>query len=276
MTISFFNPFHWIIETKTSPHALTLRSSFKDKLRGATTLFFGGFDYNKEGKLDAIMVGIFDICTLGIPLMILLGWDWCKNHENPFVKYFLGFFIRVLNVVFTIARILTALVFAYNPLTLIVTGIVHLISEFIAGGKELREAALSLQVTGKNLEKSSLRDELNREDMYHDNITPLPYADPIEALRINVVPGKSNAIEKLEIARAVQSKNKEGMFEHYNTPGDTSYHLPVFSPDGKCSVDANTGGLKELIRLNIGGVTAELEKTPEGEAILKNIMKLGG
>lgn len=99
-----FRRFIPIIQTKTSPHGITLLSSFKFKLIIAGIMFGGGVDYFEKKQKFSLNLGIFDYCTLGIPFLISFGWAWAKHHANPLVKYGLGFLIGLVHIPVIIKR----------------------------------------------------------------------------------------------------------------------------------------------------------------------------
>lgn len=253
------NPFKGIIKTNIAPHNRTLRTSFEWKLQDAFYVFFG--------VPCKAHFGIFDICTLGIPLIIHQAWGWCSRHKNPRIKYTLGFLVGLFNVPLFISRILVAAVCTYNPVSLMVTWAVHLISQYIAGGKTLKEEAFQLILTDKKNKQLNLRAELTDPEYDKEGLFPRYPSSP-ENLGIKVIFEKAQSI-KLEVKQIFQSTDGEGSQEYL---GNKFCYSPIFK-DGKITTNSeNLKALKALIKLNVGNVTYQLEKTPEGTALLKNIM----
>ena len=150
--LHFFNPGRDIVETKISPHARTLRTNFKQKLKDAFFVVAGSanilgrfyqkklnkFNYENDYEVRK-HIGLLDIVTLGVFQMIdslaLLVW----GSQNFLIKLGLGFIFGIIAIPLAIVRGLIAAVIVFNPLSLIVIGAVHWLSQDVFGGAELNE-----------------------------------------------------------------------------------------------------------------------------------------
>ncbi len=125
-----FRIFTAILETRSSPHAKTLRTTFYDKLKDTFETIFGS---------PARMYGFFDFLTLGLPWLILfLGLESLNLLRSP-----LGFLaplvivpLAIINIPLLAIRFLVSLL-----LTVIASPIVFLVN-FIA--KILAQGELKL------------------------------------------------------------------------------------------------------------------------------------
>lgn len=115
-------------------------------------------------NLYGFRAGLFDWLTLFIPVIIyLLGIktiDLIGKIGNS--NYFFWVFIRVLffllvaiplwllSTALLIARILIAGILVFNPLSLMIIGIVHWVSQHVAEGAELKEKISSVEVLSRN------------------------------------------------------------------------------------------------------------------------------
>lgn len=154
MSIKVFNPFRPIIETDASPHARTLRTSFKQKLKDAFFTIAGSknivaeFTTIENAPHYKPHIGFFDFVTLFIPLIIEALTIILWRKENYPVSITLG----LIAIPLAIVRALIACILVFNPLSLLIIGTVHLISR-IAGGAELKEKANQKKIVCRNSEK---------------------------------------------------------------------------------------------------------------------------
>lgn len=260
------NPFKGIIKTDIAPHNRTLRTDFGQKLEDAFTVFFGA-------PCQANF-GLFDLCTFGIPLAIHQAWCWCLNHKDPLIQYGLGFFVGLFNIPLLVPRFLIALVLTFNPLSLLVTAIVHFISQTLAGGNELKKEALALILTSEKSGAVNLAAELARPSEH----LGYNFFHSLENLRISYEDGRILAesphdqLIKLKVNRVLINQE---CGEKNKMVGNKFCYLPIFA-DGSVDLNAKNlkalKALKALIKLNVGDVTNNFEKTEAGKEILKNIM----
>ena len=256
------NPFKGIIKTDIAPHNRTLRTSFGWKLQDAFTVFFGA-----PCKANA---GVFDLCTLGIPLAIHQAWCWCLNQENPWISYPLGFLVGLINVPLLIPRILVAAICVLNPISLIVTGVVHFISQYIAEGEALKKEAFKLVLSDTEGHKINLDEELVPLNYWSNGEN---YSTPtflsLENFRIQIE-GNTLKVKQVFVSAEVACL-PSALIKHRHI-GDNFCYLPIFKDGQVVKHGENLKALKALMQLNVGNVTENLEKTLEGKELLKNIM----
>lgn len=145
------NFFRIFKETDTLPYARFLRTDFSQKLidaffvfAGTENLFFIWVDsparmWWPSPNYVKDQIGLLDILTLFIPLVL----DRCAKEvwisDNPLVQWGLGFMIGLIVIPLNLVRVVVAGIFAFNPVSFIIIGMIHLFSQYVAGGEKLKQ-----------------------------------------------------------------------------------------------------------------------------------------
>src|SRR5580704_17890270 len=182
-------PLAEIVETKTYPHARTLRTSFLQKLWDTYNAIAG-----KPPLLASKPhVGIFDYLTLYIPAGLLFLMGWCFENENAgknFLATVLLIPVILINIPLLIARVAfsAAATILFSP----ITAIVHGISLLVAG--QSHTEALSLVGQLKNGGEQTLGDYLAQShmDIEELNITIKKSPQEIESTSVEKEVGSSS------------------------------------------------------------------------------------
>ncbi len=197
---SLFNFFSSIFETEGSPHARTLRTDFKQKLKDgffviAGTLSIAGIviigrqDSSEQDYFNDHF-GVLDCLTLFIPAIIECVTALIfMGDSHPAVKFTLGLILGLIAVPIAIIRIVLAGVIVANPLSLLVIFVVDLVAQDYAGGAELKQQVANMPMSSD------------------DNAQPINYSS----------------------ANFVPVSNKQKILDNRAESAQNSYHLPVFS-----------------------------------------------
>jgi hypothetical protein len=258
--ISLINPFRGITETSTSPHARTLRTGLWQKIKDTFFVFAGDFDISNRHQ--GIHVGLFDYPLLGI-FFVLQGFliAFIRNEievKNPILRGILGFFLVVLNIPLMTARYATAAVITLISLPIVT--IVHLTSLILASTQ--KERILRLPVTlnvvtmapGQPLKKSQEEQTIGRY-LQNNDIS----IEDVAILNVLMPDSENNTSKTLKL-------------EFYRKPSFVSSNIASVDNTAKVAFSYSTlfppaeavkKDIQALIDLNIGGVTANLEKTPD-------------
>lgn len=240
-----FNPFSYLFETRTSPHAKTLREGFLQKLKESFYVIFGRGGQKKG--IDNFTVGVVDCLTLGSLLALSIMGDWFEeNREKNIltkVMYYpsqaLAFFSFFLRVVLSCLILISAI-----P---IIT-VVHAASSLIA--QSIFSKALDVQGEYEYFDTST---RIDRGDFLRNVTEPYEYKKEIgtlqEALKKNNIrlqsPDENDC--SCKITRA-----KEGVDIEFTRFSKTFFCTTLSSEPEET--------MAALIRLNLFGVTKAVEE----------------
>lgn len=156
MANNFWSPFADIFETKTYPHARTLRRSFLQKLWDSFFVLLGK-PFNKPNW----HFGVFDYLALFIPRLLALLTNGLFEHASSHLVKLLILLLFLVSIPLMIARGVFAAVttILFLPLIALVHGISRLVSD------EDRAAALCLKGKLENGKEQSLNDCLVENDL---------------------------------------------------------------------------------------------------------------
>ncbi len=135
-----YSPFADIFETKTHPHARTLRTSFSQKLTDAFDIIAG------ELLAETNHVGLFDYFTLFVPYLLIRANEWLEKSGYDTLSSVLF----TINIVIFLPRILVAVIGTILCLPIIAS--VHGISKLIAG----QAYSEALDIKGKKADEEDL------------------------------------------------------------------------------------------------------------------------
>jgi large subunit ribosomal protein L40e len=249
------NPFAGIIETTASPHARTLRTGYWGKVKDAFIVIFGN---SKEGFSNVFGVmdkgsperfGLLDGATLSLfsaPEKLALV---ALHHSNPIIKG-LGGLLLAVTIPLWIARLVLATILVFNPLSLLIIGVVHLVSEHYAGGGDLKTQIISKLATG-TIEQSPPNLDLKNKSSVSGPFMDYSY------------PNKQQAIDNLTISLHNRSDNWTVHNTRLSgTPTDSIGYTPsIFDNANATKQDFE----KALLTLNVDNLTQRLENSTEAE-----------
>ncbi|KTD17931.1 hypothetical protein [Legionella jordanis] len=252
-------PLTELFESRTFPHARTLRTSFLQKLWDTYNAFAGKAPILSRKPHS----GIFDYLTLYAAAGLLFLMLWCfENAHRNFLATVLLLPVALINIPLFIARVAISVVttIAFSPLI----ALVHGISRLAAGQSHVE--ALSLVGRLKNGKEQSLGNYLAKEHM------------DIEELNVTI----KKSPQKLDIA----SLGKDDGFSSYQlmfwrkatgssaglacegclNGGCDTNHAP-FSVEIKpheASATKQAANIHALFKLNVGDVVSNIEEADIG------------
>lgn len=256
MALEFLNPLDRVIETKVSPHARCLRTSFTEKLKDAFLIFAGDWrnlvDHlnHPDSKLFLPKhIGLLDLLTLGIPAAFFIFTLSGIKSKNLLVKG-LAIFLGILNLPLLLARFLVAAVLAFNPLSLFIIGMVHLASQYLAGGAALKNKVVTFIKKMTENENNTFttnreypmngKDQIDKFREYND--------DQLAIDSLNVMLSD----RRTAIHFAMPSRDRDKLISFV-------WHTPsVFYKNSNNNADREEFE-KALLKLNCGGITNEIE-----------------
>lgn len=137
-----YSPFADIFETKTHPHARTLRTSFSQKLTDAFNIIAGDI------LIDTKRIGLFDYFTLFVPYLLIKANKWLDNSGYDTLSQVLF----MTNLVILLTKLLVAAIGTILCLPIIAS--VHGISKLVAG--QTYSEALDVRGTNERQEEMTL------------------------------------------------------------------------------------------------------------------------
>lgn len=267
--LEFLNPGRGIIETKSSPHARTLRTDFKGKLRDAFFVFFGVrkdlfslLSGSVKSGIHPQHTGVLDVATLFIPAMLDRLTMVAMENEN----WFLFGFLLVFDVPLVLARMLIAAVLAFNPLSLLVIAIVNGISQYGEDGEEMKDTLLKLSNESETQEIAQASFNTGMSARSSSIFIRSSTKQVLSELQEKGIPV---GIENLN---TIVGKTKGGdhtvEFYVHNDPDDFSKEKrDNDTMIGSFVVDENNSHIRKAmeaaIKLNWGGLTSKLEASNE-------------
>lgn len=234
------NAFSGIIETTASPHARTLRTGYWGKVEDACRVFFGNSDH----------FGLLDGATLFLAGSLEKLTKKALTHPNPIIKV-LGVALLIVTIPLWIARLLLTAVLVFNPVSLLIIGVVHLVSEYLAGGAQLKKQVVDQVKTFVDAELRKNSAEKNSSDRYAHNF--LNYTDE----------ETQQAIDSLTISPHIENELILGK----KIDNDANYIMTFYKPSIFVGSNPNIQTLqtfeKALLTLNCGDLTRKLENGDE-------------
>lgn len=240
-----WNPFCRIIETKTSPHARTLRSTFLQKLSDTFFVFSARQPrYFLNEILDLTshsrVAGLFDYATLFIPKLLAMLSEEVSGrllervrYSHPGIKipiFILTSPIFLLNFLCKVARLLSAGAFTLLSIPLVI--LIHGFAQI--EGRKLKEELLTLSVGEEKTFGQSIQEaELDLEDIKKYS----PYD------RIGW------SINDAEINAKIEKRSDHDTLNFSIKYGDSDKKLK----------DLIKKPLTAMLKLNIGNITETLE-----------------
>lgn len=178
------------------------------------------------------------------------------SSKNPLIIG-LGIFLLILNLPLLLARFLVAAVLAFNPLSLFIIGMVHLASQYLAGGAALKNKVVTF--IKKLTENEDNTFTTNRE-------YPMNGKDQIDKFR--EYNDDQLAIDSLNV---MLSDGHKAI--HFAMPSRDGvklisfvWHIPsVFYTNNDKNADREEFE-KALLKLNCGGITNEIEALNDNES----------
>lgn len=244
----FLNPFRKVIETNTSPNSQVLRTSLFEKLGNAFVIFIGRWHLDKD-SFPIIHIGLFDILTLGIPAALFALMIKASSSQNSWVRG-LSVFLFILNLPFLLLRFVLGLLFVFNPVSFFIIGMVHVISEYAAGGASLKQQVVSY--LKNNLMKDMREDQHTQKfKNYDDN----------EAVRHLQIEPSGNVLMVSAHVGGVKLALK-------------SYWPSVFQPANAADKEEKVKFERALLQLNCGGVTEKIENLSDSCKEFKSLLNL--
>lgn len=230
----FLNFCRGLIETDASPHARFLRTSLITKLKDAYKIFAGDWELGRfhEGSYLPNHIGLLDFVALGIPAALLI---FSRRLNQKYDNWALKIFLYILNFPFQLARFLLAAALVFNPLSLFIIGILHLISEYAAGG-----AALKKQVVDYMTHANETTDQVNAAEL-------ATYKEQHEKQ------GDQFSIEALEV-----STRNSGKITFYNHHTSFLEYTPSIFQEP--ATEKSLAFEKALLTLNCVDITRRIEE----------------
>jgi hypothetical protein len=258
---SFFNPFRGLIETKVSPHARALRTSFSEKLMDAFFVLAGSSNllrvfirsFVKHHRVREHL-GLLDFVTLGIShlldlLALLVAVRW--KSPLPF-KFGVLFLIGVIAVPLAIVRGLVAALIVFNPLSLFIIGGIHFVSQYIAGGAELNEKTRQFLLTKdeNHVENQNIAPGENCPDTFSIRREDLSFVYPLGA----ILTGEDG--ERMGAPNLVKQGGQAVGLQVEST--SFVFYAPLFSHNKVASEEIEK--TRAALKLNLDGVTENMER----------------
>jgi|GEM_PF-3889617 len=258
-------PLAEIAETKTFPHARTLRTSFFQKLKDT---------YNAlAGKLPLPLVnqqphvGIFDYLTLFIPAGLFFLLIWCLEDEKS------NFFAKVLlipailiNIPFLVARVALSAVatIIFSP----IIAIVHGISQLVAGQSHTKALGLIGQL--KNGDKQSLGNYLVQNNMDIEELFITIKKSPKETKSAGI--GEEACLSSYQLRFWKKNTDPSDVLLEHDCEESYGEERPPFAikiSQEKTSNNnqAQATNIHALFKLNVGGVVANIENTAKANIL---------
>lgn len=160
---SRLSPFSWLFETKTFPHARTLRSSLLQKLQDSFWVSTGKLRVDHS----SFTVGLFDYATGFVPYLFFQALHWCwKNIEQKRARFLLTPLL-LANIPLLLGRVIFGIVISFG--FAFITIITHLVSQIAA--RQLIDTTLRYTGRESGQETTTLAAFLTRHGGHLDNLT---------------------------------------------------------------------------------------------------------